>query len=212
MKNLPQRRFFLFTLQNISVNSLGVNSFFVHKKMFTTATRNSNNSFTFGVLVLKHHSRLLKLYKMKQLLLFSLLLVCMLSVNSQYSYVDNSVVNPGYFSFVDNYAEGIDLNAQPEQGNEKMSAAIFKSQEYCRAEVKDFEFEAPFKIISATIYFSGTNFRNTEKAVLTSNSLKPAKHLMERCAPGSIVIFDNVKVIGPDKIERVLPGPSLVLQ
>ncbi len=98
-----------------------------------------------------------------------------------------------------------------EPGNEKMMAVAFRAQSFCRAELKDFEFDATFTVVSATVYFSGANFRSTEKGSISSNSLKPIKHLMDRCVPGSIVIFDNVKVIGPDKQIRPIAGLSLLL-
>jgi len=103
------------------------------------------------------------------------------------------------------------LNFMQEPGNEKMTAVVFRLQNFCRAELKDFEFDAIFTVYSATVYFSGANFKNIEKGSISSNSLKPIRHLMDRCVPGSIVIFDNVKVIGPDKTIRPIAGLSLML-
>ncbi|MBK8495296.1 MAG: hypothetical protein IPL50_09890 [Chitinophagaceae bacterium] len=88
---------------------------------------------------------------------------------------------------------------------------MFSGQDFCRAEVKDFEWEVPFRIVSATIYFSGTNFKNVETGYISSSSLKPIKNLMDRCAPGTMVVFDNVKVKGPDEQVRSVPGPSFRL-
>jgi hypothetical protein len=34
---------------------------------------------------------------------------------------------------------------------------------------------------------------------------------MEKCVPGTSVIFDEVKVVGPDNAIRTIPGVSLVL-
>lgn len=34
---------------------------------------------------------------------------------------------------------------------------------------------------------------------------------MDRCAPGTMIIFDNVKVIGPDKEVRPIAGISYML-
>ena len=92
-----------------------------------------------------------------------------------------------------------------------MSAAVFKAQEFCRAELKDFEFDIHYSVVSAVVYFYGANFKNAEKAAITSSSLKPIKTLMDRCIPGSIVIFDEVKVIGPDNKLRTIQGLSIVL-
>ncbi len=104
-----------------------------------------------------------------------------------------------------------ELHLQDEAAMGRMRAIEFKSQDYCRAEAPDFEFEVQFKVQSATVYFTGANFKGVEKGVINSNSLKPIKDLMNRCIPGSVVIFDDVKVIGPDKIVRTIPGTSFRL-
>ena len=100
------------------------------------------------------------------------------------------------------------LLLQPDPGlsEGKISSAVFKSQDYCRAELKDFEFDAQFSILSATVYFTGANFKNVETGSINSSSLKPIKNLMSRCQPGTIVIFDNIKVKGPDNIIRTIGG------
>lgn len=98
------------------------------------------------------------------------------------------------------------LNGQPDDSFGRMSATIFKNQEYCRVELKDFEFDVKFSVVSATVYFSGANFRGVEKGVINSSSLKPLSALMSRCIPGSMVVFDDVKVKGPDNEIRSIPG------
>lgn len=97
------------------------------------------------------------------------------------------------------------------QEKTKMPAAVFKAQDYCRVEMKDFDFDVQFKVVSATVYFTGANFKNVEKGSISSTSLKPIKDQMQRCAPGSIVIFDEVKVLGPDNTIRPINGLSLLL-
>lgn len=93
----------------------------------------------------------------------------------------------------------------------RLSSIVFKNQDYCRAELEDFEFDAKFSVLSATVYFSGANFKDVERGYITSNSLKPIKKLMDRCLPGSVVVFDDVKVKGPDNLVRTIPGVSLTL-
>lgn len=97
------------------------------------------------------------------------------------------------------------------QEKTKIPAAVFKAQDYCRVEMKDFDFDVQFKVVSATVYFTGTHFKNVEKGSINSTSLKPIKEQMQRCAPGSIVIFDEVKVLGPDNAIRPINGISLLL-
>lgn len=107
--------------------------------------------------------------------------------------------------------KGFNICSQPAPENEKMLAAIFRKQDYCRAELKDFEFDVHFDVVSATVYFSGTNFRGVETGFISSNSLKPIRSMMDKCAPGTMVVFDNVKVIGPDKQVRPIQGTSYLL-
>mgnify|MGYP003556068535 CR=1 FL=1 len=134
---------------------------------------------------------------MKQVLLFSLLNIGTLTANNRFSFVEkmNLLNNEIHFA----------------EGYEKMLANVFRAQDFCRAEVKDFEWDVHFRIVSATIYFSGTNFKNVETGFINSSSLKPIRSLMDRCAPGTMVVFDHVKVKGPDEVIRSVPGPSFRL-
>lgn len=107
--------------------------------------------------------------------------------------------SPGREFVIDQFSEG------------KLSVKAFQAQEYCRVEVPDFEWEVHFRVVSAEIYFTGPGFRGVEKGTLSSNSLKTIKPYMDRCQPGSIVIFDNVKVVGPDNFLRPIAGLTLRL-
>jgi hypothetical protein len=125
--------------------------------------------------------------------------------------VANGITATNLVSFKDDNSGGFNLFSQPSPENEKMLAVIFRAQDACRAELKDFEFDITYNVVSATVYFSGTNFKNVETGFINSNSLKPIRSLMARCAPGSMVVFDNVKVIGPDKLVRPIQGTSYLL-
>ncbi len=92
-----------------------------------------------------------------------------------------------------------------------MRSIVFKSQDYCRVELKDFDFDVKFSVVSATVYFTGANFKGIEKGFITSNSLRPVRSLMDRCQPGSIVIFDDVKVKGPGDEIRPIDGVTYKL-
>ncbi|MBL0358907.1 MAG: hypothetical protein IPP72_19475 [Chitinophagaceae bacterium] len=148
---------------------------------------------------------------MKHLILLPLLSVGMLQANSPMMDAGKNMIPSHYLSLTDDNSEGSSNGSQSESGSVRMAAAVFKAQEYCRAELKDFEFDARFDVVGATVYFSGANFINPSKGTITSSSLKPIRNLMDRCAPGSIIIFDEVKVIGPDKKLRTIPGISLML-
>ena len=95
-------------------------------------------------------------------------------------------------------------------GKIRMPSVSFKAQDFCRAELENFDFDTKYSIVSATVYFSGANFSNVATASLNSNSLAAIKTLMARCGPGSVISFDNVKVTGPDGA-RTIDGKSIAL-
>jgi GldM C-terminal domain len=147
-----------------------------------------------------------------KLLLFPLLSsICFAPVNNQFSSIQKPITATSCLLSKENKKENLEITFQDGAGYKKISCVEFKNQDYCRAELENFEFDAHFTVVSATVYFSGANFRNTEKGFILSNSLKPIKHLMDRCKPGSIVVFDEIKVKGPDNNVSTIQGLSLSL-
>lgn len=147
---------------------------------------------------------------MKQHLIFLLSGVCVMQpgITSTHSSIDNKPLATT-MTVINN--ESPVIISQAKDGPGKLSAVKFKNQEYCRAELENFDFDARFSIISATVYFSGANFNTVEKGFITSSSLKPIKHLMNRCIPGTLVVFDDIKVLGPDKEVRTIESVSYLL-
>jgi hypothetical protein len=96
-------------------------------------------------------------------------------------------------------------------GGTRMTAGSFKNQQFCRAELENFDFDAKFSVVSATVYFSGANFSNVQTVALNGNNLGPISSYMQRCGPGSAITFDNVKVQGPDGKQRTIQGVGIVL-
>ncbi len=96
-------------------------------------------------------------------------------------------------------------------GGTRMTSGSFKSQQYCRAELENFDFAANFSVVSATVYFSGANFANVQTQTLNGNNLSPLSALIQRAGPGTSVTFDNVKVQGPDGKQRTIQGVGIVL-
>ena len=101
------------------------------------------------------------------------------------------------------------VNFQEYKGS--MTVVEFKAQDYCRAELKDFDFDAHFSIVSADVYFSGANFPEFKKGSISNSSLKPIRQLMDHCTAGTVVTFDNIKVKGPDNEVRTIDGVSYKL-
>ncbi len=83
-------------------------------------------------------------------------------------------------------------------GKARVPAVDFKNQDFCRADLENFDFDLRFSVISATVYFSGTGFPNLTPSSISGNSLAGIKALMQRCGPGSSISFINIKVQGPD--------------
>ncbi len=95
-------------------------------------------------------------------------------------------------------------------GKVRMPSVSFKGQQYCRAELENFDFDTKYSVVSATVYFSGANFPNVQTSPLNGNSLAGLASYIQRCGPGSVITFDNVKVTGPDG-QRVIDGKSIAL-
>jgi gliding motility-associated protein GldM len=95
-------------------------------------------------------------------------------------------------------------------GKVRMPAVEFKSQQFCRADLENFDFDLRFNIVGATVYFSGANFPNVATYSLQGNNLSGMASFMSRCGPGSVITFDNVRVQGPDG-PRTIEGKSIAL-
>ncbi len=95
-------------------------------------------------------------------------------------------------------------------GKVRMPSVEFKSQQFCRAELENFDFDLRFNIVSATVFFSGANFSNPVQTTIQGNQLGSLGSFISRCGPGSVITFDNVKVQGPDGV-RSIEGKSIAL-
>lgn len=75
--------------------------------------------------------------------------------------------------------------------------------------LENFDFDARFSVVSATVYFAGAGFTTggVQTAQITGGSLAPLAPYLQRCQPGSSIIFDNVKVQGPDGTVRTIQNP-----
>ncbi|UAY50872.1 hypothetical protein [Ferruginibacter albus] len=138
---------------------------------------------------------------MKHLLLSALLGVGVVNANNGAAYSNMPLT-------------GNSLNISSQVGSDgstRMRAIEFKAQEFCRVELPDFFYDVHYSLVSATVYFSGANFKGIEKGTISSTRLAPIKKLMDRCIPGSVVTFDDVRVVGPDKEVRTIDGLTLVL-
>ena len=102
------------------------------------------------------------------------------------------------------------LKVGPSSGG-RMQSVVFKNQQFCRADLENFEFDARFTVVSATVYFSGANFSSVQTASISGGSLAGLAGQMSRCIPGTSITFDNVKVQGPDGAIRPIPGPGFIL-
>lgn len=96
----------------------------------------------------------------------------------------------------------------------KVQSNVFKAQDFLRAELKNFDFDAKFSVASATVYFAGAGFTSTgsvQTATMSSGSFASIRSKLDLCKPGSTVTFDDLKVVGPDGRQRTIPPVSFVL-
>ena len=99
-------------------------------------------------------------------------------------------------------------------GKPRVTAVEFKNQQFARAELENFDFEAKFNIVSSTVLFAGAGFTNkggVQIANITSGDLSGIRAKMDLCQPGSSITFDDLKVVGPDGRQRTIPPLSFVL-
>lgn len=104
------------------------------------------------------------------------------------------------------------IKVGPSSGG-RIQSVVFKNQQFVRADLENFDFDARFNVVSATVYFAGAGFTNgVQTANISGGSMAGISAQLAKCIPGSTVIFDNVKVQGPDGVVRTIqnaPGFSL---
>jgi hypothetical protein len=98
------------------------------------------------------------------------------------------------------------IKVGPSSGG-RMQAVVFRSQQFVRADLENFDFEAKFSVTGGTVYFMNPGDRNVKQISLTSGNLGAAGDYMKTLAPGSTVIFDNIRVVGPDGQPRTIQNP-----
>jgi len=92
-----------------------------------------------------------------------------------------------------------------------IQAAVFKAQQFCRADLENFDFDARFQVVGGTVYFTGAGFPVPQSVSLVGNNLGGIAQ-MQKCGPGSSVIFDQVQVVGPDGSKRTIQSPGFLLR
>lgn len=92
-----------------------------------------------------------------------------------------------------------------------IQAAVFKAQQFCRADLENFDFDARFQVVGGTVYFTGAGFTVPQQVNLTGNNLGSIAQ-MSKCGPGTSVIFDQIQVVGPDGSKRTIQAPGFLLK
>lgn len=89
----------------------------------------------------------------------------------------------------------------------RMPANVFKAQQGVRADLKDFVFEGVnFTVVSYTFYATGAGFQESPgvRPGVQGNSFGPVQDLINRCRPGTTVVLDEIKAVGPGGNTRKL--------
>jgi len=102
------------------------------------------------------------------------------------------------------------LMVGPSEGG-RVQSVVFKNQRFARAELKNFDFDYHYNLVSATVYFTGANFSNVQQGTISGGNMANLESMLQKCIPGTTVIFDNVKVQGPGGPVKSIPGAGFVL-
>ncbi len=95
-------------------------------------------------------------------------------------------------------------------GKPRMATVVFKGQQFCRAELENFEFDTKFNVVSAKVYFYGSGFPSPVSTSINGNSLGNLAANMAKCQPGSSITFENITVSGPGG-SRTIDGKTIQL-
>lgn len=111
------------------------------------------------------------------------------------------------FTFrVKNVPDPVPMVGQSSGG--RMPANVFKAQQGVRADLKDFVFEGvTFTVTGYTLYCVGAGFQDAPGVLpgISSNSFAPAQSLIQKCRPGTTVVIDEIRAVGPGGTSRKLP-------
>jgi hypothetical protein len=99
---------------------------------------------------------------------------------------------------VKNVPNPIAMVGQNEGG--RVAANVIKSQQGVRADLRDFVFEGvKFDVIGFTVYATGAGF--TDQPGISPNAgayfNADSKRILDKLRPGSTLIIDEIKVVGP---------------
>lgn len=95
-------------------------------------------------------------------------------------------------------------------GKPRMATVVFKGQQFCRAELENFEFDVKYTVVSARVIFYGAGFPSPITQPISGGSLAGIAASMAKCQPGSSISFENVVVTGPGG-QRTIDGKSIQL-
>lgn len=100
----------------------------------------------------------------------------------------------------------------PSKGG-RMQVNVFKAQRGIRAELENFVFEGvTFTVTGYTYYATGAGFPDPGvKPGIRGNSFDQVQDLIQRSRPGTTVVLDEIKAVGPGGNTRTLPPLTLVL-
>jgi hypothetical protein len=88
----------------------------------------------------------------------------------------------------------------------RIPANLFKAQNFLRSQLENFNYIVDFKVESFVVYLVGTGFEdNPQYRMVYSNRFADIADLVNKCKPGTGVLFDEVTVSGPDGIRKLEP-------
>jgi len=84
---------------------------------------------------------------------------------------------------------------------------VFKAQTFLRGELENFSYIVNFKVESYVVYIWGAGFEdNPGYRMVNGNRFADIADLVNKCKPGTGVLFDEVTVSGPDGTRKLEPA------
>ncbi|MBX9781817.1 MAG: gliding motility protein GldM [Chitinophagaceae bacterium] len=96
----------------------------------------------------------------------------------------------------------------------RIPASVFKAQQGIRADLKDFVFEGvTFTVTGYTMVCVGAGFPEGAgvQPGVQGNSFGPVQNLLQKCRPGTTVVIDEIKAVGPGGNTRKLQAMAFNL-
>lgn len=99
-------------------------------------------------------------------------------------------------------------------GKKRMPVVEFKAQQFCRADLENFDFDLQIPVVSATVYAFIPQEGKENKVLsgqINGNSLTSINWMISQLCPGSSVVFEHIIVRFPNGVVREISPATFAL-